>query len=225
MKQIMSFLRQLRENNSREWFMAHKDEYLTAQAHFNEITERLILEISKFDPSVNGLTVKDCTYRIYRDVRFSKDKSPYKVHMGAYVCPGGKKSGHAGYYFHVGTGEGEGYPYQHMLASGDYCYDPKVLKIIREDICYGNGDFDAILRQAPLFHLDRDAMLRRVPSGLPQDSPFADYLRLKNFCLINIPDDDFMLAPDVAERAASMFKTTYPFIQYINRAVDYVKEM
>lgn len=225
MKQIMSFLRQLRENNSREWFMAHKDEYLTAQAHFNEITERLILEISKFDPSVSDLTVKDSTYRIYRDVRFSKDKSPYKVHMGAYVCPGGKKSGHAGYYFHVGTGEGEGYPYQHMLASGDYCYDPKVLKVIREDICYGNGDFDAILRQAPLFQLDRNAMLRRVPSGLPQDSPFADYLRLKNFCLINIPDDDFMLAPDVAERAANLFKTTYPFIQYINRAVDYVKEM
>ena len=224
MKEVLAFLRQLRDNNTREWFTAHKDEYLNAQASFNQFTERLILGISRFDPSVSGLTAKDCTYRIYRDVRFSKDKSPYKVHMGAYVCPGGKKSGHAGYYFHVGPGGGEGYPYEHMLASGDYCYDPKVLKILREDICYGNGDFEAALHQAPDFVLDTDSMLRRVPDGLPQDSPYADYLRLRNFSLLHVPDDDFMLAPDLAERATELFRTTYPFIRYVNRAVDYVKE-
>lgn len=110
MQAIIDFLRQLSQNNNREWFMAHKSEYQQAQARFNELTEQLILGISQFDSSVSGLTAKDCIYRIYRDVRFSKDKSPYKTHMGAYVCPGGKKSGYAGYYFHVGTGMGRATP-------------------------------------------------------------------------------------------------------------------
>lgn len=224
MEQIIAFLRQLAAHNDREWFMAHKDECLTAQATFNALTEKLIEGIASFDSSVRGLTAKDCTYRIYRDVRFSKDKSPYKTHFGAYVCPGGKKSGNAGYYFHVGTGGGEGYPYAHMLATGDYCYDPKVLQVLREDICYGRGDFQQTLDAAPSFVLDRDAMLRRVPDGLPADSPYADYLRLKSFCLLHTPDDAFMLAPDAVDRAVELFRTTYPFLQYVNRAIRYVRE-
>ena len=226
MQAIIDFLRQLSQNNNREWFMAHKSEYQQAQARFNELTEQLILGISQFDSSVSGLTAKDCTYRIYRDVRFSKDKSPYKTHMGAYVCPGGKKSGYAGYYFHVGTGMGEGYPYQHMLATGDYCYDPKVIQVLREDICYGKGDFDAIVREAATHHfsLDQDSMLRRVPNGFPADSPYADYLRLKSFCLLHTPDNAFITSPDVISRTVALFRTTYPFLQYINRAVEYVKE-
>ena len=83
-----------------------------------------------FSSSVKGLKVKDCTYRIYRDVRFSKDKSPYKTHMGCYICRGGKKSGYSGYYFHVATEQSDVYPSGHMLAVGDYCMEPKALKIL-----------------------------------------------------------------------------------------------
>ena len=100
--------------------------------------------IEGFDPSVRGLTLKDCTYRIYRDLRFSKDKSPYKTHMGVYVCRGGKKSGYSGYYFHVAAGnETDEIMNSHILAVGDYCFEPKVLKTIREDIVNGDGDFDS----------------------------------------------------------------------------------
>ena len=104
MKEVVMFLRQLKANNNKEWFTEHKAEYQSAQAKFNAFCEELIHRIEEFDPSVRGLTLKDCTYRIYRDLRFSKDKSPYKTHMGVYVCRGGKKSGYSGYYFHVAAG-------------------------------------------------------------------------------------------------------------------------
>lgn len=226
MKEIIAFLNELRQNNNREWFVANKDEYLKCQAKFNAMTEQLILKISAFDPSVAGLTVKDCTYRIYRDVRFSNDKSPYKCHFGAYVCRGGKKSGYAGYYFHIGVG-GEGYPYSHMLAVGDYRYNPEALKILREDICYGKGDFDKIIKNgiSPLFHLEEDDKLTRVPKGFPQDSPYADYLKLKTYGLCYEPSTDFMLADDVLDKAVELFQTTYPFVQYVNRAIEYSKEV
>ena len=118
MNGLIDFLRRLQDNNQREWFNAHKDEYLKALATFHTLVDELIGEIARFDSSVVGLTAKECTYRIYRDVRFSDDKRPYKTHMGAFICPGGKKSGYSGYYFHVSTG-GDGYPDNHMLAVGD----------------------------------------------------------------------------------------------------------
>ena len=110
MKRVLEYLRNLAANNNKVWFDAHKDEYLLAKKVFEDFTEQLIAKVEAFDPTVKGLTVKDCTYRIYRDVRFSKDKSPYKTHMGCYICRGGKKSGYSGYYFHVATEQGDVYP-------------------------------------------------------------------------------------------------------------------
>lgn len=221
---IRKFVRELSRNNNREWFMAHKDEYLDAKSRFDAITEKLIAGISQFDPSCQNLTVKDCTYRIYRDVRFSKDKSPYKTHFGAYVCPGGKKSGYAGYYFHIGTGEGEGYPASHMLAVGDYRYNPEALRILKEDIL--DGDFDKIIKEEvdSRFIFDDEQMYAKVPKGFPADSPYEYYLRLKTFCLCYNPDNDFMLSDDAIEKAIRLFRTTYSFTQFVNRAIRYSKE-
>ena len=94
MKRVYDFLCRLKENNNREWFNAHKAEYLHVQAVFNDFAAALIKEIEQWDNDISdsALALKDCTYRIYRDIRFSKDKSPYKTHMGAYICKGGKKS-------------------------------------------------------------------------------------------------------------------------------------
>lgn len=224
MKEIMAFLKDLRENNNREWFLEHKQQYLDCKARFEEYTEQLIAGCAEFDPRVKNLTVKDCTYRIYRDVRFSKDKSPYKVHMGAYVCPNGKKSGYAGYYFHLGTG-GQGYPYGHMLAVGDYRFQPEVLKVLREDILADNGEIDRIIKSAvsPMFSVDMEGALKRVPDGFPADSQWEKYLRLKTFCLVAEPDTKFMTAKDVIERSLELFRTTQPFLEYINRAIEFVK--
>lgn len=216
MKAIIDFLRQLQCNNNREWFNAHKEEFLKHQARFHELVDEVIKEITVFDADVAGLTAKDCTYRIYRDVRFSSDKSPYKCHFGAFIAKGGKKAGNAGYYFHISTGGGEEYPYCHMLAAGDYCYKPEVMKILREDIVNGEGDFDAVVKQADAsFTLDNDGALKRNPKGFPADAPYSEYIRLKYFCLTAIPDDEFWEGEDLAKRIASKFVTTKPFLNSI----------
>ena len=134
MKSVIDFLVGLRSDNSKEWFDAHKAEYKAAKAEFEDFTAQLIDGIAGFDPSVRGLAVKDCTYRIYRDIRFSNDKTPYKTHMGAYICRGGKKSGNAGYYFHVEPAGDGGMIGGHLLTAGLYMPEPEVLRSVREDI-------------------------------------------------------------------------------------------
>ena len=225
MKEIINYLRQLQANNNREWFNAHKDEFLKHQERFHQLVEEVIREISAFDPSIANLTAKDCTYRIYRDVRFSSDKSPYKCHFGAFIAKGGKKSGYSGYYFHISTGGGEAYPYCHMLAAGDYCCDPEVLKILREDIVNGDGDFEKAIQQADsTFQLEREGALKRNPKGFPADAPYSEYLRLKYYCLTAILEDDFWEGKDLAKRIATKFASTKPFLDYINRAIDFSRE-
>lgn len=121
MKEILNFLRDLEKNNNRVLFNTNKERYQKVLKKWNAFCESLITEIGRFDADIAPLTIKDCTYRIYRDTRFSKDKSPYKTHFGVFMAGGGKKSMHAGYYFHIGTGNGQEYPHAHMLASGKYC--------------------------------------------------------------------------------------------------------
>ena len=223
MKDIIDFLNDLQHNNNREWFMANKARYVAAAERFNAIVDELIQEIACYDSTVAGLKAKDCTYRIYRDVRFSADKSPYKTHMGAFICRGGKKSGYSGYYFHIGTG-GEGYPYAHMLAAGDYCFDPKVLQVLREDIVGGGGDFHDIVKAAsPTFELDREGALKRNPKGFEREELYTDYLRLKAFCLVHTPSNDFVCTDGMPQRAAAIFQLAQPFLNYVNRAIEYVK--
>lgn len=224
MKTVLQFLRDLAQHNDRAWFNEHKERYLAVQQRWNEFCESLIGEIGAFDPDIARLTLRDCTYRIYRDTRFSPDKSPYKTHFGVFLAPDGKKSMHAGYYFHVGTGESNEYPQGHMLAAGNYCYEPKAIQILREDISDGWENFqNEVLAVAdPRFVVDQEGALKRVPKGYAPDAPYADWMRLKSYCLVMNVDDDFITQPDLAKRVADLFRTTKSFNDYINRAVDFV---
>ena len=226
MKEILDFLRDLEKNNNREWFNSHKEQYQRVLKKWYAFCESLIAEIGRFDKDIAPLTIKECTYRIYRDTRFSKDKSPYKTHFGVFLAKGGKKSMHAGYYFHIGTGNSSDYPHVHMLASGNYCYDNKAVKILREDI---SGEWETfstsiLAKVNHLFIPDTEGALKRVPKEYDKDAPYADWMRMKSFCLTAKTDDNFILQDNLAQRVAELFKTTQPFIDYINRAVDYVKE-
>ena len=223
MKEILHFLRDLDAHNNREWFTANKGRYEAVMQRWNAFCEELIRAIGSYDEDIARLSVKDCTYRIYRDTRFSLDKSPYKTHFGAFLSKGGKRSMHAGYYFHVGTGGGSGYPYAHMLAAGNYCYEPRVIKMLREDISFGWEEFkSSVLDVAdPRFTLDMDGALKRVPKEYPADAPYADFMRLKSYTLLTTFDDAFLLQPHLAERVAELFRTVKPFNDYINRAVDF----
>lgn len=220
MIETLRFLQDLAAHNEKAWFDANKDRYLTAKAEVDALTADLIAGIRSFDNSIGDLTPRDCSYRIYHDLRFSKDKTPYKTHMGFYINRGGKKSGYSGYYFHVGAG-----PAGNMVAIGDIWCPPEVLKVIREDIQYGGGDFRKILSEAdPRLVIDDREALKRVPAPFPADTPDAPYYKLKAFCLCYAPDDRFIRSKNLTGRLLEIFRTTKPFLDYVNRAIDFVRE-
>ena len=220
MKEVLQFLQDLSDHNDKFWFEANKQRYLAAKDQIDRLAVELIDAIRGFDESIGPLTPKDCTWRIYRDTRFSHDKRPYKTQMGVYVAPGGKKAGFSGYYFQIGAPDAG-----HMLAAGNYFCLPPVLKILREDILLGKGDFRSILAQVdPRMKLDLSESLKRSPAGFPTEGPDADFYKLKNFCLVWMPDDQFITDEYLVERLAAVFKTTKPFLDYINRAIAYCKE-
>ena len=225
MDTILKFLRELERNNNKPWFDSHKNGYLEARAHFNALVEGLLERITSFDSTIKGVGVNDCTYRIYKDMRFSKDGLPYKTHFGAFIARGGRKSGYSGYYFHIGTGSGEDYPCRSFLAVGNYYTEPKVLKILREDIQLGGGDFRHILSTVdPRLVIDETDALKRVPAPFPADSPDAPYFKLKYYCLGYAPDNRFVTSKDLTKNLLDIFQSSKPFLDYINRAVEYAHE-
>ena len=168
MQKILQFLNDLSLNNNREWFLANKERYLQANSTFNTFALQLAEALAAIDPQIGVQQVKDMTYRIYRDVRFSKYKQPYKTHFGAFICRGGKKSPYSGYYFQVGVDSPGNFEGANLLATGDYCIAPAALKILREDISMGEGEFGKLLKRChPSFAMDFDGALKRIPQASP----------------------------------------------------------
>ena len=218
MKDVMTFLNGVLMNNNRPWFQENKDLYLKAQERINNMTVELIEGISKFDSSVKNLSVSDCTYRIYRDIRFSPDKRPYKTHMGIYVCPNGKKSGLAGYYLHF-EGEDAEYLGCNGLFTGLWNPDKNALKNIREDICYDGVAFEKAIEKAKNFTLDTSCSLSKTPKDFPKDSPYDYLLRLKQYNLVQTLPEGMLYSDNLIEWALEEFKTSLEFNQLLNRAV------
>ncbi|MBQ4279008.1 MAG: DUF2461 domain-containing protein [Rikenellaceae bacterium] len=223
MKNVLEFLAAVRLHNNREWFEQNKAWYLAVKEEFDAFTEGLIAGIAGFDPSVAGLTSKECTYRIYRDTRFSANKDPYKTHMGAYVCPGGKKSGLSGYYFHVEP-RGDGFFGGSLLSVGMYMPEPKVLRSIREEIEDNGAEFEATIHKAAGFRICEESKLKRVPAGFAADSPMAEYLKLKDIYLEKHVDNAFIESPDLLKKTVAAFRKAKPFNDLINRAARYALE-
>lgn len=223
MKDVMTFLNGVLMNNNRPWFQENKDLYLKAQERINNMTIELIEGISKFDSSVKNLSVSDCTYRIYRDIRFSPDKRPYKTHMGIYVCPNGKKSGLAGYYLHF-EGEEAEYFGCNGLFTGLWNPDKNALKNIREDICYDGATFEKAIEKAKNFTLDTSCSLSKTPKDFPKDSPYDYLLRLKQYNLVQTLPEGMLYSDNLIEWALEEFKTSLEFNQLLNRAVMFSEE-
>lgn len=230
MRRVYDFLCRLKENNNREWFNAHKAGYLHVQAIFNDFAAALIKKIEQWDSDISdsALALKDCTYRIYRDIRFSKDKSPYKTHMGAYICKGGKKSQYAGYYFHIEPvwEEGNGFLGGSLLAAGLYRPDPKIVKSIRDEI-YVNGDtfLDAVAL-AKGFNLDGD-VLKKLPQGFNDvRQEWNELIRQKEFGLFMPIGEKFLFGGNdrLLEYVNGRFKSCCRYNKLINMAVDYALE-
>lgn len=224
---IISFLREIMANNNRQWFQAHRAEYDAVRADFEADISKAIIAISTFDPSIAHITVKDATYRFYRDTRFSPDKSPYKNHFGAYIAAHGKKALHGGYYIHLE-------PDHCLLSCGNYWLPTNILTSCRNEImantaewlkCVENDDFiryfgndeNATWGDSRGFGIER---LKTCPSGFPKDYEYVRYLRMKDYCCWRKVDDDFFESDDWIEKACELFKVGKPMMDFMNSVID-----
>ena len=177
--QIFKFLQSLSKNNDRTWFEKNKGTYLQAKENFDAFVSAFLNELIKFNPDMGGLNPKKLAFRIYRDVRFSKDKKPYKTNMGAGFSPGGKMIQEPGYYLHIEPGN------KSFIAGGLYMPDPANLGKIRQEIDYSGERLEKILKDKKFTKwfkgFDDFDKLKTVPKGYAKDHPRLDWLKHKSF--------------------------------------------
>ena len=223
MRETVAFLKELAANNNKQWFDANRARYRVLRTRFEELTAELIDGIGTFDAEVRGLKPKDCIFRINRDTRFSNDKSPYKTHFSAFIAPRGKKSGYAGYYFHVEP-EGDGMIGHSLLAAGAVCIPPIVLKSIREEIVDNGDQMLKAIAAAKGFEISRYSSLKRTPAGFPTGTPYDELLRLRDVCLDRTMSEEELYDTELIAKTLTAYHTTYPFIAQVNRAIQYAFE-
>ena len=215
-KELIHFLEQLAKNNHKEWFQEHKKEYQMVRKEFQQLVAVLIAEIAHFDESVKHVEPRDCIFRINRDIRFSKDKRPYKTNFGAFIAPGGKKSGYGGYYIHLE-------PDSSFLAGGVYMPPSNDLKAIRTEIYENVEEFKSIL-QAPAFKkhfgsLDKMAMLKTAPKGFPKDFKDIELLNHKHFTASKPLENKKLHSADLTNKVVEAFEALYPLNFFLNDAI------
>ncbi len=219
----LEFLAALKTNNHKAWFDAHRSTWEQIRKHHHAFAAELIEAIGTFDPSVRGLRIQDCTYRINRDIRFSPDKSPYKTWMGIYVCPKGKCSGYAGYYFHLEPAE-EGSRWHNLLSSGLYMPQGAILRSLRDEILDNGDEIAEAIQEAEGFRLVEGETLKRTPQGYPSGTKYDAWLRKKEFLLEQDLDTDWLTRPDLLQHLCEEFRKTYHFSEILNRAVRFAYE-
>ena len=214
---ILDFLKQLKENNNREWFQKNKKIYETAKAEMEAFVDILIPQIAVFEPSVKYVNAKDCMFRIFRDVRFAKDKSPYKTNMGAWISKGGRKSAGPGYYLHIQPGES-------MLAGGVYMPEPDQLKKIRQENYYNAGEFKAILEsknEKKYFNgLSEWDKQKLPPLDFPKDFPDIDLLKYRHYTVAHMLDDKHVIEKDFSKLVIKVFGLMQPLNAFLERALN-----
>lgn len=215
---IPKFLKDLAKNNNRPWFEEHRTQYEKAKTDFNLFLTGLIKAIGSFDKPIADLEAKNCTFRINRDVRFSKDKKPYKNNMAGYFNKAGKKGIGAGYYLHIQPGES-------FAAGGIWMPEPVVLGKIRQEIDYNFDEWKKMIAGSNFKKhfpggLESSDSLSRPPKGYEAENPAIEYLKLKNFIVTRPFTDADILSKGFETEVAKTFKTMKPMIDFFNRAID-----
>lgn len=219
MVEIVEFLAELSQNNNREWFAQNKERYRAYDAKLKGFAAKFIENIATFDPTIAGLTVADCTYRIYRDTRFSHDKSPYKTWSGVFVAPHGKKAGYAGYYIHFE-------PSGCFLYAGSHCPEPMALRSMREEIIDNGDNIVAAIKATNGFELITQNALKRNPKDFPAGHKHDNLLRLKEIGIEKRIDLSLLSAGEDAllQSVINDLRSTYPLVEILNRAIHYAYE-
>ena len=212
------FLKDLKKNNNKPWFEKNKALYLGAKEDVEELVKVVIEEFGKKDAQIAVLEPKDCTYRIYRDVRFSKDKTPYKTNIGAYFNKGGKKAPTAGYYIHLEPGRS-------MAGGGLWMPQGPELNKTRQEIDYSFAEWSGILQKRAFKRsfpdgLDKEDVLSRPPKGYSDDNPAIDYLKMKSFLVTRPFTDAEVLQKSFLKEILKTFESMKDFVYFLNRSFE-----
>jgi len=214
---IFKFLKSVSKNNNREWFEKNKAVYLEAKSSFEDFLEALHKELVKIDGSLGSLNPRKLGFRIYRDVRFSKDKRPYKTNMGAGFSPNGKMEQEPGYYIHLEAGN------KNMIAGGMYMPSPENLAKIRQEIDYNPKGILKILNDKEfkkyfkgLSDWDR---VKTAPKGYPKDHPQIELLKNKSFTVSTNFTDAQVKDPKFVKKVAGICKSIKKLNDYLKSAV------
>jgi uncharacterized protein (TIGR02453 family) len=215
----IKFLKGLAKNNNKPWFDKHRTAYDAARSDFASFIQKVIDQHAKNDATIKPLVAKDCMFRINRDIRFSKDKTPYKKNFAASINKGGRKSMLAGYYFHLEPG-------QTFVGGGVYQPMPEELKKLRQEIDYNLADFKKIIGgkkfKSVYGDIDRSAefLLTRVPKGYDPGNPAADLLRLKSYiAMVELKDSD-LTSKDLVKKTLASFAAIQPLLFFLNNAIE-----
>lgn len=217
---VFNFLEELALNNNREWFQIHKSEYQIALKEVEETASKIISGLQKVDSRLSGLDAKKCIFRIYRDVRFSKDKVPYKDHFGVFFSPGGKNSSTPGYYLHIQPG-------QSFLGGGVWMPPANELYAIRQEIYYNYEQFNSII-QKPDFkesfpQLDGTFKNIKAPKGFDPEFEGIDTLKYKCFFFGQDLSKEWLLKPNSTEAIIEKFQSLLPFNQFLQQAIENIE--
>ena len=217
-KDTLQFLEDLKANNNREWFLANKKRYDAYKADYHKLISDLLEVMKPLDASLELLEVKHCTFRINRDIRFSKDKSPYKTHMGIWLPCGSRSSESSGYYLQIDKENA-------FVGGGMYCPMPEQLQKIRKEINFFHEDLVSILMEksfkSTYGNLSRDekATLKNPPRGYDKEHPAIEFLKLKSFTAIQKFDVNEATQKDFVANVSKKMMALKPLNDYINRAL------
>jgi uncharacterized protein (TIGR02453 family) len=215
----IKFLKDLKKNNNKPWFDDHRSQYEAAKENFATFVQTLIDKHSQKDPTLKEQTAKGSMFRINRDVRFSKDKRPYKSNFGASLNRGGKKSVYAGYYFHLEPGES-------FVGGGLWIPQPVEIKKVRQEIDYCFKEFKSIVNNKKFkttygeLYKGEDVSLSRVPQGFEKDNPAGDFLKLKSWLAMQSIKDSDLTDGTLVKKVTAAFEALQPMITFLNRALD-----
>lgn len=214
----IKFLKDLKKNNSKEWFDKNRKIYEYAKEDFASLVTNVIEQFGKKEEAIGLLTAKDCMFRINRDVRFSKDKSPYKTNMGASFSKGGKKSTLAGYYFHCEPG-------QAFIGGGLWMPDANVVKKVRQEIDYNFTEFSKIIKNKKFvaqykgLEITKETSLSREPKGYEKDNPAIEYIKLKSWLAMAPLTDTDLTDKTLTKKIVTAFEALQPLIIFLNSAL------
>ena len=216
----LKFLKDLKKNNNKPWFDANRKRYEEAKKDFELFIQQVIDVHGKKDKTITSLKARECLFRINRDIRFSKDKTPYKTNFGASINKGGKKAfSTAGYYFHLEPGEA-------FVGGGIYQPMPEELRKVRQEIDYNFKEFKTIIGskkfKSVYGDLDKsdEFLLSRVPKGYEADNPASEYLRLKSYIAFERLTDSDLTSKTLVKKATDAFQTLQPFIDFVNGSLS-----